>query len=142
MNNKSCLGTIAMCATIISCIIALLLYFHIQPPFLFQNDEEIAIEVNMNLLGGIGEAQCKEFIMDGTTGHYTFKGADNVQRTLKLNHYNKKTGKCIIEAYLRDKYIGRFDGLYENSSSPHKTYKGKFISVKPGVSLDFYLYEN
>ena len=97
--------------------------------------------VNMSLWGSIGEAQCKDFIMDGKTGYYQFEGKDNAKRTLKLKSYDKTDGRCVLDAYLRGKYIGRFDGQYEIITGEHAAniYKGKFISVR-GVKLDFYLY--
>lgn len=99
-------------------------------------------EVYMDLWGNIGEAQCKDFIMNGTTGYYVFEGVDNVRRTMKLVNYDKKTGKCEIDAFLRNKYIGKFVGVFEIIPEPHpgNIYSGKFISVRKGVKLDFYLY--
>lgn len=100
------------------------------------------IEVFMDLWGNIGEAVCQEFKMDGTTGYYSLQGADNVRRTMKLIRYDSKSGYCEIEAFLRNKYIGKFVGTYTVIDEPHSAniYKGEFISVKKGVSLDFYLY--
>ena len=129
-----------MYATIISCIIAVLVYFDVHPSFLIHDNGDNAEEIYMALCGTIGEAQCKEFRMDGSTGSYTFIGVDKARRTLVLQQYNKRSGKCRIEAFLNGKYIGLFDGIYEKDSS--HLFKGKFISVKKDVTLDFYLSDN
>lgn len=97
--------------------------------------------VNMSLWGSIGEAHCKDFIMEGKTGYYQFEGKDNAKRILKLKSYDKIDGHCVLDAYLRGQYIGKFDGQYEIITGEHEAniYKGKFISVR-SVKLDFYLY--
>ena len=106
-------------------------------------------EVYMGLWGSIGDSEQVDFEMDGTTGWYSYQrqGVTGPKRTLKLKSYNKKTGRCVIDAYLKGKYIGCFDGKFiedevdmgGGETKVVQSYGGVFTSVK-GVKVDFYLY--
>lgn len=97
--------------------------------------------VEMSLWGSIGDTQCQDFTMNGTTGYYIMDGPDNVKRTMTLKSYDPNSGHCELDAYLRGKYIGTFIGNYEliGGEHPANIYKGKFHSVR-GIVLDYYLY--
>ena len=101
-------------------------------------------KVYMGLWGSIGETQCLDFTMDGKTGYYILNGQENARRTLKLKSYDEKTNRCVINAYFKGKYIGKFDGVYTEDYVPEAdkyvcVYNCTFISVK-GAKLDCYLY--
>ena len=96
--------------------------------------------VNMRLSGKIGGEAV--FVMEGNNGWYqmTYEGADKVKRSLELESYNPEDNNCSINAYLRDKYIGKFVGvLFLNNESKVEKYEGVFESVK-GAKVDFTLY--
>ena len=96
--------------------------------------------------GDIGSSICEDFVVDGTTGYYKLEN-DTRKRTLKLKSHDKKSSRCVMEAYLSDRYIGFFDGEYYNADivddyGEHhyfSGYRGSFHSVK-GVVQDFYVY--
>ena len=90
------------------------------------NFEEDAVSFRLSGKVG-GEAEIE---MDGNKGWYRM-AHDNAKRTLELISYNSESGKCILNAYLNGKNIGKFDGTYKGDS-----YIGIFESVK-GVKLDF-----
>lgn len=73
------------------------------------------------------------FDINGNTGSYQFSGTDNVLRTLRLESYNPGSGRLVMKAYLRGRYIGKFSGIYDGSS-----YNCTFISVK-GARINYYL---
>ena len=99
--------------------------------------------VQMSMWGYAGETNFN-FDMNGTTGSYIpydfAQGKEHgARRQLKLVSYNPKNGRCIINAYLKGKYIGQFDGIFkEEEIGEHflQSYQGKFISVN-GAKLDF-----
>ncbi len=103
----------------------------------------------MSLWGTIGDSGDVDFEMEGTTGYYSYsrKGSESGRRTLKLESYDEKSGRCILGAYYQGEYIGKFDGIFNNidnvdDEGEHhygQSYQGKFLSVK-GVEIDFYLY--
>ena len=90
------------------------------------NFEEDAVSFRLSGKVG-GEAEIE---MDGNKG-WCRMAHDNAKRTLELISYNSESGKCILNAYLNGKNIGKFDGTYNGDS-----YIGIFESVK-GVKLDF-----
>lgn len=101
-------------------------------------------KVYMSLWGNIGETHCPDFVMEGTTGYYTLDGQERARRTLRLKSFDKKTRRCVINAYLKEKYIGMFDGVYTEDYVPEAdkyvcVYQCTFISVG-GANLDCYLY--
>ncbi len=108
-----------------------------------------AIEVSpitMNYGGWIGGENCSDFQVEGTSGYYllTPENHGGVKRTLSLETFNPNTGECVINAYLRDDYIGKFEGKVANLEKQDGRYlchsfSGAFISVK-GARLDFSLY--
>ena len=103
-----------------------------------------ATKVYMGLWGNIGETACPDFTMEGQTGYYVLNGQEKARRTLKLKSYDKKTGRCVIDAYFKGKYIGKFDGVYTEEYVPEIdsyicVYNCKFISVN-GTELNCYLY--
>lgn len=96
--------------------------------------------VNMRLSGKIGGEAV--FVMEGNSGWYqmTYEGADKVKRSLELESYSPEDNNCSINAYLRDKYIGKFVGVLSlNNESKVEKYEGVFESVK-GAKVDFKLY--
>ncbi len=96
--------------------------------------------VNMRLSGKIGGEAV--FVMEGNSGWYqmTYEGADKVKRSLELESYSPEDNNCSINAYLRDKYIGKFVGVLSlNNESKVEKYEGVFESVK-GAKVDFTLY--
>lgn len=110
-----------------------------------ENDEisDMKFSINMTLSGKVGgEAEME---MQGESGWYimTYKGADPTKRTLELESFNSTDGQCVLNAYLKGKYIGKFIGRIEkeNDSKTIQTYEGIFESVK-GVKLDFYFHSN
>ena len=97
------------------------------------------------VVGGTGV----NFDMDGTTGSYIpydFAEAKEygARRQLKLVSYDPKSGSCVINAYLNGKYIGQFDGIFEEYEGKTddggdyfmQAYNGIFKSVK-GDKLKF-----
>lgn len=112
-------------------------------------DEKPFKGLYFSLWGSIGDSDDIDFVMNGATGFYTYnrKGQQAIKRTLKLSSYNRSTGKLILNAYLKEKYIGKFDGIFKeehvnigNGEYKYITvYSGEFISIK-GIRLKFYLY--
>lgn len=97
------------------------------------------------VVGGTGV----NFDMDGTTGSYIpYDIAEakeyGARRQLKLVSYDPKSGSCVINAYLNGKYIGQFDGIFEEYEGKTddggdyfmQAYNGIFKSVK-GDKLKF-----
>ena len=90
------------------------------------------------------------FDMDGAEGHYRpWDGSKEYGETrqLKLVSYNPKSGKCVINAYLKKKYIGQFDGIFEEAENEDdeggthyfQAYNGIFKSVN-GSKLEFHFH--
>lgn len=107
--------------------------------------------IDASLWGSIGDSNDAEMTMYGTTGAYTYnrKGQQADTRTLRLNSFDKKSRRLVLDAYLGKKYIGKFDGLcYFASSKTGNSlnveisyYKGEFKSIK-GINIDFCLHQN
>ena len=103
----------------------------------------------MSLWGSIGDASEVDFEVEGNSGWYKFEreGVNAPKRTLQLVSYNQKDGSCVLNAYLNNDYIGKFEGIFhsdevdlgDGDSKVIQTYKGTFKSVK-GVNIEFYLY--
>ena len=104
--------------------------------------------VYMGVWGNVG-GTCFNFDMNGTTGSYIpYDLAEakeyGARRQLKLVSYDPRTGKCVINAFLKGAYIGRFDGIFKedefetDDGGQHtvQQYNGIFTSVK-GAKLDF-----
>lgn len=104
--------------------------------------------VYMGVWGTVGGTGFN-FDMDGTTGSYIpydmAEGKEyGARRQLKLVSYNPGTGDCVIDAFLKGKYIGRFVGIFEEEEvdsgdgETHclQAYNGMFKSVN-GDSLPF-----
>jgi hypothetical protein len=104
--------------------------------------------VFMGVWGGVGGTG---FMLDmnGTTGSYIpYDMAEakeyGERRQLKLVSYDSKSGLCIINAYLKGKYIGQFKGTFEEAevkmdgggSYSYQAYSGVFTSEK-GAKLNF-----
>lgn len=92
------------------------------------------------------------FDMDGTKGSYIpYDIAEakeyGQRRQLQLVSYNPRNGRCIINAFLQGKYIGQFNGIFEEAdveddnqeSHYFQAYNGIFTSVK-GSKLDFHFH--
>ena len=107
--------------------------------------------VYMGVWGNVGGTGFN-FDMDGTTGSYIpydfAEGKEyGARRQLKLVSYNPRNGKCVINAFLQGKYIGQFDGTFEedeveideHNSHTIQAYNGIFTSVK-GAKLDFHFH--
>ena len=104
--------------------------------------------VYMGVWGGVGVTGFL-FDMNGTTGSYIpYDMAEakeyGERRQLKLVSYDPKSGLCIINAYLKGKYIGQFKGTFEEAevemdgggSHSYQVYSGVFTSEK-GAKLNF-----
>lgn len=104
--------------------------------------------VYMGVWGGVGGTGFL-FDMNGTTGSYIpYDMAEakeyGERRQLKLVSYDPKSGLCIINAYLKGKYIGQFKGTFEEAevemdgggSHSYQAYSGVFTSEK-GAKLNF-----
>ena len=101
--------------------------------------------VYMGMWGTIGESNFL-FSMDGTTGEYIPEDIeegteDKVRRQLKLVSYNPENGRCVINAFFKNKYIGQFNGVFSEKSDafPIESYNGTFTSVE-GSKLEFILH--
>ena len=114
-------------------------------------EEASLTPVYMGLWGNVGDTGFL-FDMNGTTGSYIpynmGEGKEyGERRELKLVSYNNRTGYCKINAYLKGKYIGQFEGTFEEDevdmgdgeSKTMQAYNGIFTSVK-GAKLDFFFY--
>lgn len=104
--------------------------------------------VYMGVWGGVGGTGFM-FDMNGTTGSYIpYDLAEakeyGERRQLKLVSYDPKSGLCIINAYLKGKYIGQFKGTFEEAevemdeggTYSYQAYAGVFTSEK-GAKLNF-----
>lgn len=104
--------------------------------------------VYMGMWGHVGETGFM-FDMNGTTGNYIpynmGEGKEyGERRQLKLVSYNTRTGLCIIDAFLGSKYIGQFEGTFEEAELDMgdgdtkyvQAYNGIFTSVN-GAKLEF-----
>ena len=98
--------------------------------------------VHMSMWGNAGGTTFN-FDMNGKTGSYIpydfAEGKEyGARRQLKLVSYSPKDGRCVINAYLKGKYIGQFDGTFFEEDGEHfiQTYHGIFYSVN-GAKLDF-----
>ena len=107
--------------------------------------------VYMGMWGGVGGTGFL-FDMDGITGSYIpYDIAEakeyGARRQLKLVSYDPKSGRCVINAFLKGKYIGQFDGEFfdseeeddEGHTHAFQSYNGIFKSVK-GAKLDFHFH--
>lgn len=105
----------------------------------------------MSMWGHAGETGFL-FDMDGTTGSYIPYDMAQAKeygerRQLKLVSYNPTDGACVINAYLRGKYIGQFRGTFneediemdDGGSHYVQAYGGVFTSAK-GAKVDFSFY--
>lgn len=105
--------------------------------------------VYMGLWGQIGDSENVDFEMNGTSGYYSYErnGQNSGRRTLKLVSYDKRTGRCVIEAFSNGKSIGKFDGKFneveveDDEGELHygQSYAGKFTSTN-GTVLEFSMY--
>ena len=98
--------------------------------------------VHMSMWGNAGGTTFN-FDMNGKTGSYIpydfAEGKEyGARRQLRLVSYSPKDGRCVINAYLKGKYIGRFDGIFFEEDGEHflQSYHGIFYSVN-GAKLDF-----
>ena len=71
------------------------------------------------------------FQMNGSSGYYTVTG-NSTTRTLKLQSYNPRTGRCVIKAYYKGKCIGTLNGIYHPGEYRYDYYQGTFKSTKGG----------
>ena len=92
------------------------------------------------------------FDMNGTKGSYIpYDMAEakeyGARRQLELVSYDLSNGMCTINAFLKGKYIGQFQGIFEeeevefdeNNSNTLQSYHGIFTSVN-GAKLDFHFH--
>lgn len=115
-----------------------------------ESDARAASTIYTDLWGYIGSGEGAQLTMNGTTGWYVPNENDNVKRQLKLESYDKKTGRCVLKAYLKGKQIGKFDGKYEtfyekdDDGGEHGAayYQGTFTNTINGVKLKFSLYND
>ena len=90
--------------------------------------------------------------MNGTEGSYIpYDIAEakeyGERRQLKLVAYDPKSGRCVINAYLKGKYIGQFEGIFEEAEHTtddgdtytFQAYNGIFTSEK-GAKLEFHFH--
>ena len=107
--------------------------------------------VHMGLWGSCGGTGFL-FDMNGTKGSYIpYDMAEareyGERRQLELVSYNPSDGICTINAFLKGKYIGQFQGIFEEEEvevDEHTThliqaYNGIFTSVN-GAKLDFHFH--
>ena len=107
--------------------------------------------VYMGVWGSVGGTGFM-FDMNGTTGSYIPYDMGEAKeygarRQLKLVSYNPKNGKCIINAFLKGKYIGQFDGVFEEANLVddeggehyYQAYNGLFKSIN-GDKLKFHFH--
>jgi len=98
-------------------------------------------KVYIGVWGDIGSNQA-DLEMNGTTGWYYLNGNSKAKRKLVLQSYNKSTGRVVLKAYYKGKFIGTFNGIFrEINGSDHygQIYTGSFKSVK-GTTFSFDLY--
>jgi len=76
------------------------------------------------------------FQMNGSSGYYTVTG-NSTTRTLKLQSYNPRTGRCVIKVYYKGKYSGTLSGTYHPGDYRDDYYQGTFQS--PRGNFSFYL---
>lgn len=113
-----------------------------------EREATTASTIYTDLLGSIGSGEGAQLTMNGTTGWYVPNENDHVKRQLKLESYDKKTGRCVLKAYLKGKQIGKFDGKYEtfyekdDDGGEHGAayYQGTFTNTINGAKLKFNLY--
>lgn len=118
------------------------------PPSAIGDKVKLQTPVYMGMWGNVGETGFL-FDMNGMTGNYIpynmGEGKEyGERRQLKLVSYNPSTGLCIIDAYLADKFIGQFEGTFEEAELDMgdgetkyvQGYNGIFTSVN-GAKLDF-----
>lgn len=99
--------------------------------------------LQMTMWGYAGETTFN-FNMNDSIGRYKACKAPegdeyDIERKLKLHSYNPKDGKCIIDAYLEDNYIGQFDGTFKEGGDGEdymQSYEGKFYN-KNGKWVNF-----
>lgn len=107
--------------------------------------------VYMGMWGAVGGTGFL-FDMDGTKGSYIPYDMGEAKeygerRQLELVSYDPKSGNCIINAFLRGKYIGQFKGIFEEDeveldeggSHAFQAYNGTFTSDK-GAVLKFHFH--
>lgn len=70
--------------------------------------------------------------MNGSAGYYDTSGG---RRTLKL--VSRNGDRVVINAYLKGRYIGKFDGTISTSGGQLSSYSGKFYSSRGGAGLSF-----
>ncbi len=100
-----------------------------------------ASKVYIGVWGYIGD-QKADLEVNGTTGWYYLSDNENAKRKLVLQSYNKRTGRVVLKAYYKGKFIGTLDGTFQEFDEPDhygQTYNGKFKSVN-GTVLEFGLY--
>ena len=114
-------------------------------------DKQKTTPVKMSLWGNVGGTSFL-FDMNGTEGSYIPFDMEKdreygARRQLKLVSYNPKDGKCVINAYLKGDYIGKFEGVLTEAkvdmgggdSKFVQSYCGFFTNAK-GARLKFDLY--
>ena len=107
--------------------------------------------VHMGMWGHVGGTGFL-FDMNGNTGSYIpYDMAEakeyGERRQLKLVSYDPKSGSCVINAYIKEQYIGQFKGTFneeevemdEGGSHYFQSYDGIFTSAK-GAKLDFHFH--
>ena len=95
--------------------------------------EDSGATLSITLYGKIGGDAVLE--VDCNEGWYqmTYNGADKTKRKLEVVSYDISDGHLVLNAFLKGKYIGQFDGILDDS-----IYRGIFTSVK-GARIDFKL---
>lgn len=97
-------------------------------------------QLEMYVLGQFGDDGCmiSSFKLKGGKGFYE---VDGVKRTLKLRSNDWQRHHCVIDAYLRGKYIGSFEGDYDYAGGWQwvSNFSGYFHSTN-GTSTRFMFY--
>lgn len=111
--------------------------------------------IELGLWGLIGDSH-GELDMNGLTGTYSY-GLKNgeAHRRLEFESWDKKTGRLVLRAYEQnsDKFIGKFDGIYEYGNATEgeydddgeeivhwvESYDGVFTNYK-GAKVNFHLW--
>lgn len=86
--------------------------------------------------GRIGSEETLTFYLQKKDSHCILKSG---KRDLSVASYNAETGKLVVNASLKGKHIGAYEGTLNTNATPF-TYKGVFTNVNGGkVDFDLHL---
>lgn len=98
-------------------------------------------KVYFHLWGSIGESKA-EIDMNGSTGYYYLNDNEDAKHKLVLKSYNRKTGRCVLNAYYHEEFAGTLYGEYrtwDTGDHHSEIYTGTFESASGAtLSFDFY----